>query len=204
MTYGMQLLMSSSKGGARAIVLVTLALVGAGPGGAAETPEARVPSCLACHGEQGTSTNPEVPSLGGQRAPYMEIQLYLYRERMNRNDLMNEAMTGVRNEDLGVIAELLSRLPPPVAAKDGVDLARIDRGRTLIHHYRCDVCHNPDLSGRENVPRIAGQREDYLLKVLQGYKDNTRPGYDASMGEVLQPISEEDIRDLAYFAARQP
>jgi cytochrome c553 len=82
----------------------------------------------------------------------------------------------------GVIAELLSRPPPPVAAKDG------------------DVCHNPDLSGRENVPRIAGQREDYLLKVLQGYKDNTRPGYDASMGKVLQPISEEDIGDLAYFA----
>jgi cytochrome c553 len=134
----------------------------------------------------------------------MEIQLYLYRERMNRNDVMNEAMTGVRNEDLGIIAELLARLPPPVAAKDGVDPARIDRGRTLIHQHRCDVCHNPDLSGRENVPRIAGQREDYLLKVLRGYKDNTRPGYDASMGEVLQPISEQDIQDLAYFAARQP
>jgi len=42
------------------------------------------------------------------------------------------------------------------------------------------------------------------LKVLRGYKDNTRPGYDASMGEVLQPITEEDIRDLAYFAARRP
>jgi len=134
----------------------------------------------------------------------MEIQLYLYRERMNRNDVMNEAMRGVRNEDLGIIAELLSRLPPPVAVKERVDAARIDRGRTLIHQHRCDVCHNPDLSGRENVPRIAGQREDYLLKVLRGYKDNTRPGYDASMGEVLQPIAEEDIRDLAYFAARRP
>ena len=91
-----------------------------------------------------------------------------------------------------------------MAAKDGVDLARIDRGRTLIHQYRRDVCHNPDLSGRENVSRIAGQREDYLLKVLQGYKDNARPGCDASMGEVLQSISEEDIGDLAYFATRQP
>jgi cytochrome c553 len=96
----------------------------------------------------------------------------------------------------------LLHLPRPVAAKDGVNLARIDRGRTLIHQHRCDVCHNPDLSGRENVPRIAGQREDYLLKVLRGYKDNTRPGYDASMDEVLQPISEEDIRDLAYILLR--
>jgi len=203
MIYGMQLLKGCLKGGARGIALLTLALLGAHRG-ATETLEARVPSCLACHGEPGTSTNPEVPSLGAQRAPYIEIQLYLYRERMNRNDVMNDAMTGVRNEDLGIIAALLSRLPPPMPVMEGVDAARIDRGRTLIHQHRCDVCHNPDLSGRENVPRIAGQREDYLLKVLRGYKDNTRPGYDASMGEVLQPITEEDIRDLAYFAARQP
>jgi cytochrome c553 len=169
-----------------------------------QTPEERIPSCLACHGELGTSTNSEVPSLGGQKVPYMEIQLYLYREQMNRNDAMNEAMTGVRNEDLGIIAELLSRLPPPIGVKEGIDAARIDRGRTLIHQHRCDVCHNPDLSGRENVPRIACQREDYLLKVLRGYKDNTRPRYDASMGEVLRPITEQGIRDLAYFAARQP
>ena len=58
--------------------------------------------------------------------------------------------------------------------------------------------------GLPYVPRIAGQREDYLLKVLRGYKNNTRPGYDASMGEVLQPITEEEMRYLAYFAARQP
>jgi len=86
---------------------------------------------------------------------------------------------------LGVFAELLSRLPPPVAVRDGVNAERIDRGRILIHQHRCDVCHNPDLSGRENVPRIAGQREDYLLRVLRGYKNNTRPGYDASMGEYV-------------------
>ena len=69
---------------------------------------------------------------------------------------------------------------------------------------RCTVCHSADLSGQANVPRIAGQREDYLLKVLRGYKNGARPGYDASMAEALQPVEEEDIPDLAYFAARQP
>jgi len=113
---------------------------------------------------------------------------------------MNEAMTGVCNEDLGIIADLLSRLPPPVERRRcGVYRSC----KNAVHQHRCDVCHNPDLSSRENIPRIAGQRDDYLLKVLRGYKDNTRPGYDASMGEVVQPITEQDIRDLAYFAARQ-
>jgi cytochrome c553 len=39
---------------------------------------------------------------------------------------------------------------------------------------------------------------------LREYKSNTRPGYDASMADVVAPITEQDILDLAYFAARQP
>ena len=54
------------------------------------------------------------------------------------------------------------------------------------------------------MPRIAGQREDFLAKTMREYKANVRPGYDASMGDVLQPITDAEILDLAYFATRQP
>ncbi len=77
-------------------------------------------------------------------------------------------------------------------------------GRGLVHQHRCNVCHSPDLAGRDNVPRIAGQREDFLVKTMREYKANIRPGYDASMGDVMQPVSDADILDLAYFTARQP
>ncbi len=52
------------------------------------------------------------------------------------------------------------------------------------------------------VPRIANQREDYLAKTLREYKDNSRHGYDATMAEALQPVTPEQISDLAYFLAR--
>jgi cytochrome c553 len=52
------------------------------------------------------------------------------------------------------------------------------------------------------VPNIADQREDYLVKALRGYKDNSRHGYDATMAEVMQPISDDQILDLAYYIAR--
>jgi len=68
--------------------------------------------------------------------------------------------------------------------------------------HRCNNCHNLDLSGRDNVPRIANQREDYLLKTLREYKNNTRHGYDGMMAEVLAPITEAQIVDLAYVIAR--
>ena len=41
---------------------------------------ARMAPCLACHGEKGYSEHPAVPSLGGQPAPYLLIQLYLFCE----------------------------------------------------------------------------------------------------------------------------
>ena len=40
------------------------------------------------------------------------------------------------------------------------------------------------------------------MKALREYKNNTRRGYDASMSDVLYPISDEQIRDLAYFLSR--
>jgi len=181
-----------------------LALVSAGAASCwSAALEQRLPMCLACHGENGTSVNTEVPSLGAQAAPYLEIQLYLFREGMRPVEVMNEAMKGIGDDELGKLAGLLSALPPPAATEPN-DPARMEHARALVHQHRCDFCHNSDLSGRENVPRIAGQREDYLLKAMREYKSNNRPGYDASMADVVQPLTDEDIRELAYYAARQP
>lgn len=66
---------------------------------------------------------------------------------------------------------------------------------------RCNTCHNTDYSGKENVPRIANQREDYLGKTLAEYKDNTRHGYDATMADVMQTVGKDQIADLAYYLA---
>jgi len=164
----------------------------------------RMAPCLACHGEKGQSTNPEIPSLGGQTSPYVLIQLFLFREKLRRLDIMNDAVKGFTDDDLRAFADAIARQPPPKPTTGATDPVRLQRGQALIHQYRCNVCHNPDLAGREAVPRIAGQREDFLVKTMREYKTNVRAGYDASMGDVLQPIADAAILDLAYFAARQP
>jgi len=170
----------------------------------AESIAQRLAPCYACHGDTGQSPNPDTPSLGAQPSAYVLIQLYLFREKLRRVDLMNEAVKGFTDDDLRTFADVLSRLPPPPPVADATDPARMDRGRALAHLHRCNVCHSPDLAGRDNVPRIAGQREDFLVKTMREYKANIRPGYDASMGDVMQPVTDADILDLAYFTARQP
>ena len=83
----------------------------------------------------------------------------------------------------------------PRFTADSPTILRIASARTA-------GCHSLDLVGRENIPRIANQREDFLAKTLREYKDNTRHGYDGVMAEVLASISEAQIDDLAYYIAR--
>jgi cytochrome c553 len=171
---------------------------------AAATLEERLAPCLACHGEHGQSAIPEVPSLGAQPAFYVTIQLYMFRERMRVVESMNETTTGLSDDDVRGMAELIAQLPPPLPATDQPDPARLDRARILIQQHRCNFCHNQDFSGAQNVPRLAGQREDYLVKALREYKSNARRGYDASMADVMYPVTDTDILDLAHFLARLP
>ena len=170
----------------------------------AEPFQDRIAPCLACHGERGQSETENTPSLGAQQAPYALIQLFMFREKLRRNDIMNDAVKGFSDDDLRTFSDTISKLPAPRPTTEPSDAARLHRGQILIRQYRCDICHNPDLAGRDNVPRIAGQREDFLVKTMREYKANVRPGYDASMADVVQPITDAEILDLAYFAARQP
>jgi cytochrome c553 len=168
----------------------------------AQTFQERVALCLACHGEKGQSQFENVPSLGAMPAPYSLIQLYLFREKQRRVEPMTEAAKGLTDDELRKLSDLIAKLPPPSPVADTPDAARIERARTLVRQHRCAFCHAPDFAGQESVPRLAAQREDYLIKSMREYKSNVRHGYDAAMAEVMRPIDDGAIRDLAYYLAR--
>jgi cytochrome c553 len=164
--------------------------------------EERVAPCMACHGERGQSETESTPSLGAQQAPYALIQLFMFREKLRTNEIMNEMAKPLSDDDLRTFSDFIAKLPKPAPPADAGDPPRMQRGQAAAQQHRCNNCHNPDYSGKENVPRIANQREDYLARTLAEYKSNTRHGYDASMADVMAPVTPEQIADLAYYIAR--
>jgi cytochrome c553 len=163
--------------------------------------EEKLPACLACHGEKGISETSEVPSLAGMPADFSLIQLFLFRQNTRKVEIMNDLAKDMTDDDLRKFSDYFARLPPPKASA-AADPAIAARAQAVIAKNHCGSCHNPDFSGRDQMPRLAAQREDYLLKALRDYKSAKRPGYDATMDEVIRPITDADIVDLSHYLAR--
>jgi cytochrome c553 len=179
---------------------------------ASAAPAAKVPvdyaqryaaTCAACHGANGRSDQAGTPVLAGQPSLYAITQLYLFREGRRANEAMTAVAKGLSDDDMRGYADHIGTLPPvpaPVAAD--TDPQRMAKGRTLAGQYRCTSCHGAALEGGQQVPRIAGQKEDYLLASLQGFKSGKRAAYTQAMVAAMSAVPAEDLDTLAYYAAR--
>jgi cytochrome c553 len=179
-----------------------MALICAGAAARADALQEKLAPCLACHGEHGQSETPEVPSLGGQKEQYALIQLVLFRDKLRVVEIMNEMTKALKDDDLRAIAAFIAKLPPPTPVDEAPDAARMARAQALVQQHRCNFCHTANFAGQDAVPHIAAQREDYLAKTLKEYKSGVRRGYDASMADVVQPLNDAQLDDLAYYLAR--
>ena len=75
------------------------------------------------------------------------------------------------------------------------------QGAQLAQKLFCASCHLPSYAGREQMPRLARQRVDYLIESLTAYREGRRSGIDTSMNAVMYGTSDHDIRSLAHYLA---
>lgn len=158
--------------------------------------------CAACHGEDGRSADPRIPHIGGQPKLAVMYQLFFYREGRRKSEEMNLIAKELTDAELTAVGEHVAKLPPPPPAAGAVDEARYKRGAELAASRMCASCHNGDYSGRQQMPRLAGQHEAYTVKALQDYRTGARVGTQAVMAEAVRGLSDADFGDLAYFLAR--
>jgi cytochrome c553 len=161
----------------------------------------KIAECVACHGQAGVSESPDIPHIGGQPKLFVMYQLFFYREGRRESPEMNAVAKGMSDADLTALSDFVARLPPPPPAAGPVDETRYRRGAEVAKMRICATCHNPDYSGREQMPRLAGQREAYLMKSFRAYQAGTRVGTQAAMAEAVRGLDEAALADLAHYLA---
>jgi cytochrome c553 len=162
----------------------------------------RVALCDACHGAGGNSPTPGIPSIAGQPKVFLETQLVLFREGLRTSPEMQPAVSGLTDKEITRLAEHYAALPARPAASGPADAAQVKQAVALAQKLHCGSCHLPDYRGRQQIPRLAGQREDYLTESMLAYRDNRRAGGDTIMAAALYGVSDADIRALAHYLAR--
>lgn len=98
------------------------------------------------------------------------------------------------------IVLLLAALLLPVAADAQAMEGSAEAGAAKA--VTCAACHGADgNSPNPEWPSLAGQHASYIAKSLRDYKEGTRS--DVLMTSQAQPLSEEDILDLAAWYSSQ-
>jgi cytochrome c553 len=157
--------------------------------------------CAGCHGDVGISQMENVPSLAGQPDQFIQWQLVFFRAGTRKNEQMQPIIDQIDNEDIRNLGAYFASLTPPKAPPDdNPDLSQ--KGAQAAAGRRCASCHTDSFAGTKAVARIAGQREEYLVKALHDYKSGVRSGGGmAAMADVAYPLSEEEITALAHYLA---
>jgi cytochrome c553 len=161
-------------------------------------------NCVACHGEAGVSRLAGVPSLAGQSAEFVTLQMILFREGLRQVPAMAGAAAGLQDNDIEDLAAFFAALPPGVPEDRGArNAALYAAGQAMSGPRNCGVCHMPDYRGQNQVPRLAGQREDYLVHALLEYRGGLRVGTDTSMSAVMHGVTDADIAALAHYLSQR-
>jgi cytochrome c553 len=159
---------------------------------------AKAAACAACHGADGQPIMPVYPIIAGQHSRYIYLQLRDFQEGRRTNEVMLHI--GMTRDDILELANYFSAQKPPrqkfVPNADKAKLGKLKSEETL-----CTMCHLGGFAGHDEIPRVAGQNYDYIVKQLTDFKARKRTNDAGNMTSVANTLSAQDIENLAHFVS---
>lgn len=160
----------------------------------------RVAFCSYCHGKDGNSVKSDVPKLAGQNAKYLFNQFERFAGGQRRNFVMQELADKLSAQDRINIALYYSSLPVSV---EPVDAALASNGK-VVYDTLCHVCHGPDGHGKDEYPRLAGQKPEYVTLTLRAFRDESGRHSDPTMRQIAQTLSDGTVDAISAYVGSLP
>lgn len=172
--------------------------------------------CGGCHGGDGNSPTPANPSLAGQPADYITLQLAHFKAGVRQNPIMQPMAAPLSDDDMRALGAYFSQQKPrnitTAKNRDTVTLAqKLYRGGDASADIpACASCHGPDGAGiPRNYPRIGGQHAEYTYAQLKAFNGGTRGGAasggkdpnGAIMATIASRLTDAQMQALADYTA---
>ena len=162
--------------------------------------EAKAQACFACHGPNGNSTNGMCPTLAGQNARYIYLELKDFKEGRRHDPQMDPMAAPLTQADMLALADYFSK-QKQARSEFKADDAKVAAGRQKSDEVLCTMCHLGDFVGQNEIPRVAGQQYAYIKKQLADFKARRRTNDAGNMTSVAGTLSDDDIENLAQYIA---
>jgi cytochrome c553 len=176
--------------------------------GSAEEGQAKAGPCVACHGVNGNSANPQWPSLAGQNGPYIIKQLKAFKVGDRQDPLMSPMAAPLTDDDMEDLAAHFQAQTPtgmeaePSKVAEGQRLYR--GGDPVAGIAACTSCHGPNGRGMAaaSFPSIRGQHATYVATQLKAYRSGVRKTdqpQNQMMRNVANRLTDSQIDAVAAY-----
>jgi len=124
-------------------------------------------TCAGCHGTNGVSTGPAIPTIAGMAEDTFTDAMAAYKDKEGGKNatIMGRIAAAYSDEDITAMASFFSK-QKFVAAKQDFDAAKAEAGKK-IHETQCKKCHEEggtkDIDGSSI---LAGQWKPYIHYTL--------------------------------------
>lgn len=170
-------------------------------------------ACNGCHGQNGISTTPGIPSLAGLSDRYLSAAIQAYRDGGREHTVMTLQVKSLLPEEAEKIALYYASLSPEPPPPDAAELMRREQqgqqhsiapANPPLYIADCNGCHGTNGNSSDAaIPRLAGQDALYLEQAIHAYKKGKRRHED--MNKAASKFNKEQIKgSAAYYTLVTP
>jgi cytochrome c553 len=160
--------------------------------------EEKTQVCAGCHGEDGKPVDKTIPTIWGQQAGYIYIQLRDFKRGDRKSEIMQPIVSSLERDDMLAIAEYFSKKPWPDLGQPRAPKAVAERALSANASVGCTGCHLERFQGDGTVPRLAGMGRDYLTRTIADFRSGAR-GNNPGMSDLMRATSPDDLAALTEY-----
>jgi sulfide dehydrogenase cytochrome subunit len=171
------------------------------PALAADPIEGLAITCNNCHGVNGVSVGPSMPSIGGLPESYLNNIMLEWKNGTRFSATMGRLIKGYSDEQIAALAKYYAGKPwVPAAQKTDPKLVELGKKVTA----RCAGCHGENgNAGDGETPHLNGQWSMYLQMEALKYRDDAVAMPSRQMRNAAKKLTDEEVKAVAEFYASQ-
>ncbi len=160
--------------------------------------EALILPCAGCHGNNGISKGPAIPTIAGFKKKYFVKTMKKFKDGERNSTIMSRIAKGYSDDEIEQMGKYYEKLPF-VKATQKFDAALAKKG-AAFHEELCESCHKEQGQKPKKKGLLAGQWSPYIRQELHNFFSEKRD-MSRLMGKRMKKLGKENLEAMVNFYA---